>query len=51
MTDDDLLTDLLLRWEELHDQGQPMTAEELCQDRTELAERLKQRIQDLQRVA
>jgi hypothetical protein len=32
MTDDELLFDLLLRWEELNEKGQEPSAEELCRD-------------------
>ena len=51
MSDDDLLDDLLLRWEELHDQGRDVTAEELCPERPDLAELLTARIVALEAVA
>jgi serine/threonine-protein kinase len=38
------LCELLLRWQELRNQGQKVTAEELCADCPELAEELKQQI-------
>ena len=42
------LGDLLLRWEELGEQGQAVTAEELCRDCPELLDGLRRRIQALQ---
>ena len=42
--DDPRLADLLLRWEELHEQGQSLSAEELCSTCPELAEELGRRI-------
>jgi serine/threonine-protein kinase len=44
----DPLGDLLLRWEELHEQGQSVTPEELCGDCPELLDELRRRIQALQ---
>lgn len=41
------LADLLLRWEELREQGQPRSAEELCADCPELAAELCRRIEAL----
>src|SRR5581483_10385882 len=40
----DRLGDLLLRWEELHDEGRPVAPEELCRDCPELLEPLRRRI-------
>ncbi len=51
MPDDDSLADLLLRWEESHDQGRDVAVEELCRDRPDLAEPLRERISALQSVA
>ena len=51
MTDEDLLADLLLRWEELHEQGQAASAEELCRDSPHLAPLLAERIRSLQVTA
>ena len=51
MTDEDLLADLLLRWEELHEQGQAAPAEELCRDSPHLALLLADRIRSLQVTA
>src|SRR6266849_7934649 len=51
MTLDDRILDLLLRWEELGEQGQPITPEQLCQDSPELLDEIKKRIQDLGRVS
>src|SRR6516162_6626231 len=44
----DPLGDLLLRWEELHEQGRSVTPEELCGDCPELLDELRRRIQALQ---
>ena len=51
MTDDELLADLLLRWEELHEKGQEPAAEELCRDCPHLAPHLAERIQALKVTA
>ncbi len=45
---DDRLADLLLRWEELHEQGRDATPDELCRDCPELAEPLARRIEALE---
>lgn len=50
-TDDDLLADLLLRWEELHEEGQEASAEELCRDCPHLAPTLAERIHALKVTA
>ena len=42
------LPDLLLRWEELRDQGQDATPEELCRDCPEHLDELRRRIAALQ---
>ena len=42
------LGDLLLRWEELGEQGQAVTAEELCRDCPELLDELRRRVRALQ---
>ena len=47
MSDEDLLADLLLRWEELHEKGQEPAAEELCRDCPHLAPLLAERIHAL----
>jgi serine/threonine-protein kinase len=44
MSDDTTLADLLLRWEELREQGRDVPAEELARDRPELAGELQRRI-------
>ena len=44
---DDRLADLLLRWEELHEQGRVASAEELCGDCPELVGPLTKRIESL----
>ena len=51
MTDDELLADLLLRWEELHEKGQEPAAEELCRDSPHLAPLLAERIHALKVTA
>jgi tetratricopeptide (TPR) repeat protein/tRNA A-37 threonylcarbamoyl transferase component Bud32 len=51
MSDDELLAELLLRWEELHEKGQEPSAEELCQDCPHLAPLLAERIQALKVTA
>lgn len=45
--DDDLLADLLLRWDELREQGQDVSALELCQACPHLADELARRINAL----
>jgi serine/threonine protein kinase/tetratricopeptide (TPR) repeat protein len=40
--------ELLLRWEDAREAGQPMTAEELCDDCPEMVPEVKRRIADLQ---
>ena len=44
MSRDERLADLLLRWEELRDQGQTLSARELCPECPEMAEELDCRI-------
>jgi serine/threonine-protein kinase len=52
MTDDELLADLLLRWEELYEQGEDTPPEALCPaDRPDLVPILAQRISLLRGVA
>ena len=41
------LIELLVRWEELREQGQDVPPRELCADRPELAAELERRIQGL----
>ncbi len=48
MANDQRLSELLLRWEELGDQDQPVTPEDLCADCPELLDELRQRIESLQ---
>jgi len=47
MTDDDLLENMLDRWEEADLRRQPLSAAELCGSRTDLIPRLKQEIEKL----
>src|ERR1700758_958633 len=44
---DSRLSDLLLHWEELRQQDQPVTPEELCRDGPELVDSLRQQIDQL----
>src|SRR5215472_14202738 len=46
MAVDDRLVELLLRWEELRDQGQLISAEELCRDCPELLEEVRRRLKN-----
>src|SRR5579884_1132565 len=48
MSVDERLEDLLLRWEELLEQGQPITPEALCRDCPELLDELRRHIEALQ---
>ena len=49
--DDELLADLLVRWEELREQGQDVSALELCQDCPHLADELARRINALEVIS
>ena len=53
MTDRDreLLAELLLRWEELYEQGQDVPASQLAKDHPELADELARRIRVLKGIA
>jgi tetratricopeptide (TPR) repeat protein/tRNA A-37 threonylcarbamoyl transferase component Bud32 len=51
MTDDELLADMLLRWEELHEKGQEPSAVDLCRDYPHLAPLLAERIRALKVTA
>jgi tetratricopeptide (TPR) repeat protein len=51
MTDEEKVAELLLRWEELHAQGQHVPPEELCQDCPHLAPLLARRIHALKVTA
>ncbi|HEY7327878.1 MAG TPA: protein kinase [Gemmataceae bacterium] len=48
MSVNERLADLLLRWEELKEQGRPVSPEELCRDCPELLDELRRRLQTLQ---
>jgi serine/threonine protein kinase len=50
LTEDERILDLLVRWEELRQQGHPPSAEELCPDDPVLREGLRRRIHKRQRV-
>src|SRR5260370_40164512 len=47
---DDPIMDALVRWEELRDQGQALTPEELCPDEPALWQALQERIARRQRL-
>jgi len=49
-TDDDLLYDLLDRWEEAHDRGAPLDPADLCHERPDLVAELARRIRNRLRV-
>jgi len=51
MSDEELLADLLLEWEERAEQGENVSADELCQDCLQLAPFLAERIRALQSLA
>jgi serine/threonine protein kinase len=44
----DLVSDLLVQWDDLREQGQQVSAEELCRDRPELLPEVKRRIHALE---
>jgi serine/threonine protein kinase len=48
MDDNDDIQDLLLRWRQAREAGTSITAEELCRERPELLETLKQRIESIE---
>jgi serine/threonine-protein kinase len=48
MSADSRLSDLLLRWEEMREHGQPIPIEDLCRDCPELTEELRRRVQALE---
>ena len=50
MAADDRLVDLLLQWEELREQGRPVSAEELCRDCPELLDEVRRRLRFLDAV-
>jgi FHA domain len=50
-SDSRLADDLLLRWEELYEQGQDVAAKELCRESPELTSLLEERIKTLKAVA
>ena len=49
--DNELLAELLLRWEELHEQGQDMPASQLAKAHPQLIEELTYRIQALKGIS
>ena len=49
--DDERLADLLVRWEELREQGQDVSALELCQDCPHLVDELERRINALEVIS
>ena len=48
MTTDERIADVLLTWEEGREQGQPVSAEDLCRDCPELLDAVKERIRLLE---
>jgi hypothetical protein len=50
MTTDERLDELLLRWEEAAEAGQPLAAEDICRDHPELVRRLQERIDALREM-
>ena len=48
-TDADLIADLLVKWEDAWDQGDDPSAEDLCGERTDLIDELRQKIGSLKR--
>jgi serine/threonine protein kinase/streptogramin lyase len=50
-SDEELLLDLLMRWEELRNRGQTTSVDTLCQDRPDLRQELAKRIQALEATA
>ena len=48
-TDTDLIADLLVKWEDAWDQGDDPSAEDLCGQRTDLIDELRQKIGSLKR--
>ncbi|HQZ64394.1 MAG TPA: protein kinase [Planctomycetaceae bacterium] len=51
MSDDEKISDLLLRWEEAMDRGEDLDAETLCADCPELVEDVKRQIDALRRMS
>ncbi len=49
MSDDERISDLLLVWEERFEQGEDLSAEELCRDNPHLTEALAASIKALKR--
>lgn len=50
MTDDEKVSDLLLRWEDAHERGEDLDAEILCADCPELTEAVRKRIAALRQM-
>ncbi|HVS39014.1 MAG TPA: serine/threonine-protein kinase, partial [Gemmataceae bacterium] len=50
MPDEELLADLLVRWEDEYNQGRDLSAEDLCRGSPHLAERAAQEIAKLRRI-
>jgi serine/threonine-protein kinase len=48
MTNTERISDLLLRWDDLREQGQSVSAEELCRDCPELLDEVRRQIQALE---
>src|SRR4051794_14127158 len=50
MSTAELVSELLLRWEELRECGRAVSAEELCRDRPELVDEVRRRIAALEAI-
>src|SRR4051812_15896654 len=50
MAADQRLSDLLLRWEELQEKGQPASVQELCRDAPQLLDELRRCVDVLQKM-
>src|SRR5689334_19203782 len=48
MNSDPRVSELLLRWEELHEQGRPVPVEELCRDCPHLLDELRRQVRALE---
>jgi WD40 repeat protein len=51
MNNDDLLAEMLLRWDDLHQQGRDISAEELCRAHPDLLPELTRRLEALRAMA
>ncbi|MGD0041097.1 MAG: hypothetical protein ABSE84_11875 [Isosphaeraceae bacterium] len=49
--EESILDDLLIRWEELNDQGRPVTIEDLCVEHPGLVKELRRRVEALRAMS